>query len=203
MKRWLLLENYPAVRSGDFFPPENAWPELAHLREEHQRLMAVVSTEGHALREVQNRHEAEDAARGEALTASFLTNGDAPGEDGRETEEYRTSDLEDARLRVEAATDALVTFLTEALAETKTRCPEFYELLESRQEDADAKVAEARRLVAEAEQVVGEAARMRTWLDRHSGVSVLNYIPYSELGVSAAQLDPATPLPLLGGVLVT
>jgi hypothetical protein len=194
MKRWLLLENYPAVRSGDFFPPEEVWPELAHLRAEHQRLLAVRSAEWRALQEVENRHEAEDAARGEALKASFLTNGDEPGEDNRETAEYRATDVEDAQLRVEAATDALVTFLTEALAETKARCPEFYELLESRQEDADAKVEEARRLVAEAERVVAEAARMRTWLDRHSGMSVLDPIPYSELGVSAAQPDEALDL---------
>lgn len=201
MKRWLLLENYPALRSGDFFPPEGVWPELAHLHTEHQRLLAVRSAEWRALQEVENRHEAEDAARGEALKASFL-NGDEPGEDGRELEEARHTDLADARLRVEAATDALVAFLTEALAETKARCPEFYELLESRQEDADAKVEEAHRLVAEAERVVAEAARMRTWLDRHSGMSVLDPIPYSELGVSAAQPDPA-PLPPVGGVLVT
>src|SRR6266540_7289530 len=100
----------PAMRSPSWFPPEEVWPELAHLRNEHQRLLAVVNSEGSALREVQQRHETEDAARAEALKASFLTNGDERGEDSRETEEYRQSDLEDARLRVEAACDALITF---------------------------------------------------------------------------------------------
>src|SRR6266540_6417263 len=107
----------PALRNPEFFPPEDAWPELAHLRKEHQRLLAVVSAEVHALAEVRERHETEDAARSVALKAAFLTNGDEPGEDGRETEEYRQTDLQDAQLRVESACDALVTFLSEAVAE--------------------------------------------------------------------------------------
>src|SRR5215217_5652980 len=101
----------PALRSPEWFPPEDTWPELAHLRKEHQRLLAVVSAEGRALRGVREQHEAEDAARGDALKASFLTNGDAPGEDDRQTEEYRQSDLADALLRLEAANGALMTFL--------------------------------------------------------------------------------------------
>jgi hypothetical protein len=192
----------PALRSPEFFPPEETWPELAHLRKEHQRLLAVVSTEGSALREVQQRHEDEDAARGVALKASFLTNGDEPDEDSRETEEYRQSDLEDARLRVEAACDALVAFLGEAIAEVEDRCPEWYDLLRSRREGAEAKVEEARRLAAEAERVVGEADRVKNWLDRFSGASALSYVPFADMGVSAAQPDLA-PLPPLGGVLVT
>jgi hypothetical protein len=193
----------PALRSAELFPPEETWPELAHLRKEHQRLLAVVSAEGSALHEVQQRYEDEDTARGIALKAQFLTNGDEPGEDNRQTEEYRQSDLEDARLRLEAACDALTTFLDEAVAEVERRAPEFYELLQSRREGAEAKVEEAHRLVAEAERVVGEAATMSNWLDRFSGESALSYVPYADMGVSAARPEPATPLPPLGGVLVT
>jgi hypothetical protein len=72
MKRWLLLENEPALRSGDFFPPEDVWPELAHLRKEHERLLAVVGTEQRAYTELRERYEAEDAQRSENLKAACL-----------------------------------------------------------------------------------------------------------------------------------
>jgi hypothetical protein len=202
MKRWLLLENEPALRADNFFPPENVWPELGHLRTEHERLLALVRTEQAAYRQLHDRYEAEDDARGENLKASFLTNGDAPGEDGRETEEYRRTDLEDARLRAEAATDALVTFLTEAVAEIEHKCPLWYADIDSRREQAEAKVAEARRLVREAEQAVAGATRMRAWLDRFSGRSALGHIPFGVLGAPEPASDPA-PLPPVGGVLVT
>jgi hypothetical protein len=198
----LYFDRNPALRNPEFFPPEDAWPELAHLRGEQQRLLAVVSAEVHALAEVRERYETEDAARSVALKAAFLANGDEPGEDGRETEEYRQTDLDDARLRVEAACDALVSFLGEAVAEVEDRCREWYKTLERRREAAEAKVEEARRLVAEAERVVGEAEQMRNWLDRFSGQSALSYVPYAEMGRSAAQPEPA-PLPPVGGVLVT
>jgi hypothetical protein len=192
----------PALRSPEFFPSAETWPELAHLRREHQRLLAVVSREGSALHEIQQRFEEEDAARGVALKASFLTNGDEPGEDDRATEEYRQTDLEDAWLRLEAANDALITFLEEAVAEVERQAPTSYELLERRREGAEAKLEEARRLAAEAERVVGEAERMRNWLDRFTGRSALGHVPFADMGQSAAQSD-LTPLPPLGGVLVT
>ena len=189
MKRWLLLENEPALRSGDFFPPEDVWPELAHLRKEHERLLAVVGTEQRAYAELRERYETEDAQRSENLKAAFLA-GDNPGDDGRELEEYRHTDLEDARLRAEAARDALVVFLTEAIAEIEHKAGLWYADLESRREQAEAKVEEARRLVAEAEQAVTDAARMRTWLDRFSGRSALGHIPFGELGHTVSAVDP-------------
>src|SRR6266545_5476757 len=192
----------PALRNPEWFPPEDTWPELAHLRKEHQRLLAVVQAESVALRKLRQQHEDEDAARGTALKAQFLTNGEEPGEDSRETEEYRHSDLADAHLRLEAAYDALVAFLNEAVAEVERRAPEWYELLERRREQAQANVEEARRLIAQAERVVLEAERLGNWLDRFTGASALGHVPFTEMGNSAPTTDPA-PLPPLGGVLVT
>jgi len=192
----------PALRNAEWFPPEDTWPELAHLRKEHQWLLAVVQAESQSLREIREQHEVEDAARSVALKAQFLTNGAEPGEDERQTEEYRHSDLADAQLRLEAAYDALVTFLKEAVAEVEHRAPEWYELLERRREQAQANVEEARRLIAQAERVVLEAERVRGWLDRFTGKSALGHIPFAEMGSSAPTSDPA-PLPPLGGVLVT
>jgi hypothetical protein len=195
MKRWLLLENDPALRSADFFPPEDVWPELAHLRKEHERLLGVALAEQAAYRELHNRYEAEDGARSESLKAAFLAGGN-PEEDERETEEYRHTDLEDARLRAEAATDALVTFLTEAIAEIEHKAGLWYADLESRREQAETKVEEARRLVAEAEQAVAGAAVMGTWLDRFSGRSALGHIPFGELGHTVAAVDAPTTVAL-------
>jgi hypothetical protein len=192
--------NNPALRGESFFPPEDVWPEVAHFRKEHQRLLGVVQIEAAALGELLKRHEAEDATHGDALRESFLANGKPP-EDEREAEGVRATELADAKLRVDAATEALIAFLVEALAEVKAQCPEWYELLEERREEAEAKVEEARRLAAEAERAVAEAQLIQTWLDRFSGVSALGYIAYSDLRVSGVNSE-SSPLPALSGVQV-
>src|SRR5215218_2861731 len=155
MKRWLLLENNPALSQPGWLPPPEAWPELAPLRAEHERLLAVARQESAALSELRKRHEAEDAARGETMTAAFLAGSD-PAVAGASAQ-ARDSELAEAHLRVEAATDALVTFLNEAIAEIRQHAPEWYATLERRRAEAEAKREEARRLLAEADAVVGEA----------------------------------------------
>jgi hypothetical protein len=97
--------------------------------------------------------------------------------------EERDDELIEAGLRAEAATDALVTFLDEAIGAIKLRCPEWYEQIERRREESEARLEEARRLVQEAEYLVGETTRMRSWLDRFSGVSALGLIPFGILTV--------------------
>lgn len=185
MKRWLLLENNPALLRADWLPTADVCPDLAPQRAEHERLLGIARQEADALGVLRARHEAEDAARGETLKAAFLTGGE-PGEDGRETEEQRDTDLADAELRVEAAYDALVVFLTEAVAEVQHRAPEWYEVLEGRRTNAQAKLAEARRLLAEAESQAGEIERFAFWLDRESGKSALGHIPFAEIGTPSS-----------------
>lgn len=180
MKRWLLLENHPPLSKAGWLPPAEVWPELGALRAEHERLLAVVHAEGDALWEIQKRHEAEDAARSQTMKAAFLTGSD-PGDNARDTEEERQTELADARLRVEAANDALETFVTEAMAEVQRRAPEWYETLDSRRSEADEKRAEAQRLIEEADRAVGQVERMRFWLDRESGASVLGHITFDQV----------------------
>jgi len=104
----------------------------------------------------------------------------------------RKTEIADAQLRAEAAYDALVTFLTEAMAEIQHRAPEWYELLESRWDEAKAKREEAERLVAEANQLISEAERMRNWLDRETGVSALGHYPFAQMGIPALpEYEPA------------
>lgn len=184
MKRWLLLENNPALLRADFFPPEGVWPELAPLRGEHERLLAVASGERQAYAEAQRKHEAEDAARGTELAAAFLAGGN-PSDDTRATEEERHTELADARLRAEAAYDALVAFLTEALAQVQARADEWYAQLEPRHAAAQEKRDEAQRLLAEADAQVAEVRRFSNWLDRESGRSVLGHFPFADMPASA------------------
>lgn len=191
VKRWFLLENNTALRQPGWLPPPAVWPELAPLRAEHERLLAVAHEEAAALMELRKQHEGEDEDRAVAIKAAFLSGGD-PGKDGRQTEDERKTDLADAKLRVEAATDALVTFLVEAIAEIEGRAPEWYATLVSRRAEAEVKCEEARRLLAEADAVVGEADRMRAWLDRESGQSALGHYPYEQMGPP----DPANVSPL-------
>lgn len=84
------------------------------------------------------------AAGRETAPVERLPSGDNPSEDGRDLEEARHTDLADARLRAEAATDALVAFLAEAVAEVEHKCPLWYADVESRREQAEAKVPSAR-----------------------------------------------------------
>lgn len=105
MKLWILLENNPALLQRGWLPPEKLCPELAGLRAEHQRLLTVVREETAAAHAIKKQFEAEDAERGERLSQAFRGNGD-PGPDDRQPEEQRSTELADATLRVEAATDA-------------------------------------------------------------------------------------------------
>jgi hypothetical protein len=180
LKRFLLLENNPALGNPGWLPPPAAWPELAKLHVEHQRLLAARHAEWEAWRDLPDRYEAEDEAHHNALKSSFLSGSSIP-DDERDYEEARNTEVADALLRLEAATDALQTFLMEATAEIQRRAPEFYNTLNSRRAEADAKREQARRALAEAEAAVGETFRMRAWLDRESGKSALTHFPYADM----------------------
>lgn len=187
MKQWLLLENHPALSDPGWMPPPEAWPELAELQAEHVRLLAVTREETAKLSKLHKQREDKEAARGNTMKAAFLAGKSPMDEKGKRAQTRLDLDIEEARLRAEAATDALATFLTEAIAEIEHRAPEWYATLDSRRADAEVKREAARRLLAEADAVVGEAHRMHSWLDRESGRSALGHFPYEQIGV----LDPA------------
>ena len=187
MKRWILLENNPALLQPGWLPPEGVCPELAAFRAEHERLLAAVRAESAAAHEIRKRHELEEAERADRLTAAFLTNGGDPGTDTRQTEQERYAELADAGLRVEAATDALVAFLGEALPQIRALTPDLYASVDGRWQEAEAQIAEARRAVAEAEQQAIELVRLRNWLDRESGVSALGHFPYDQMPAAVPQ----------------
>jgi hypothetical protein len=188
MKRWLLIENSPALSQQGWLPSADAWPELAHLREKHERLLALVREETLAANEVRKRHEAEDASRGETMKAAFLDGGDFDA-DGRTPAEERDTELAEATLRAEAATDAFVDFLASAIVEIKEKAPEWYALLASRRAEAEAKRGEARRILAEADAQVAETERMRVWLDRESGRSALGHFPFEQMDIPTREPD--------------
>ena len=96
---------------------------------------------------------------------------------------YARRRLQTFERRTNAATSALNQFLEETLAEIKERAPEWYALLDERQEEAEVKREEARRLLAEADASVGESERMRVWLARATGESPLGQYPFAEMPI--------------------
>src|SRR4051812_31840720 len=106
----LLFENPALVRRG-WLPSADDVPELADLREEHTRLLdarAQASADASALAQ---QREAEEEARRAAQESEFL------GQAKVELPPITTTDdeLVDARVRAQAAQDALQTFVRSAI----------------------------------------------------------------------------------------
>lgn len=196
-KRWFFLENNPALLDPDWLPDEQAWPELAELRREHVRLLGIARDAAESYSAVLARHESEDGARSDAMRQAFLSGGDH--EDEAPDQEARAAEVNEARVRAEAATDALVEFLTGAIAELQERAPQLYAELDGLALAAEAKREEAARLLAEAERHVGEQARRRFWLDRISGVSALGHFPFGQIDVPLPPPPPDLTALLAGG----
>lgn len=198
MKHWPVLENNRALLHPGWLPPEDVWPELGELREEHLRLLAAREQAVIEAVEVQHRHEAEDADRSTEIKTALLDGDGLADAEGTPSDE-RSADLTEARLRVEAATDALVEFLTMALAEVTERAPDWYARLDAHAAEVEAKREEARRLLAEADQNVGGVQRMRHWLDRESGKSPLGHYPFDQMPVPQPSHEPDLLQVLSGG----
>ena len=180
-----LIGAEPGLTQPNWLPPADAWPELAECRAEHERLLGIVASEQSAVSALERRFADEDKNHSASLRDAFL-GGDEPAQKATSPED-RAAQLAGARARATAATDALVASLENTLAEIAEKAPEWYDLLVSRRADADAKREQARRLVAEADAVAAEIGRMRFWLDRESGRSVLGHFPYAEMALPPAE----------------
>jgi hypothetical protein len=174
MKRWLLLENEPALLRADWLPPEEEAPELAELRKEHVRLLALRQKVWDEASANVEKFKAEDDARAEELRLAYREGREPNLGDGTPPEERREV-TEAGVARIEAVTDALVEFLTEAIKEVRDRQHELYEKLNAKVAEAVALRAEAQRLLAEADAAVGNTHRMRSWLDRTTGNATIKW----------------------------
>jgi hypothetical protein len=181
-RRWRFLEDEPAVSYAGFFPPADNYPELAHLRAEHERLLAAVSDAQAHASELHRRASAEQDARADAMRDAVLSGG-KPGDAELAARTVTDEQIAEAHLAADAAREALQTFAQHAVAEVVELAPQMHAELDARVLAAEEKREQARRLLAEAERDAAEPKRMRNWLDRCTGESTLGLYPFEEMGL--------------------
>jgi hypothetical protein len=186
-RRWQFLFENPAMKAPGYFPSEEEVPELADLRDEHARLLAIVEQtrlDAYVLRE---QREQEEEARRAAQESEFLGKGKA-----KELPPITVTDdaITDARVRSEAAQDALQRFAREVVGQVRERQADLLAGLESIAEAAQSKREEAQALLAEAERMVLGTKRLKEWLERASGRSALGHIAWSALPAPVAIRQP-------------
>jgi hypothetical protein len=182
VKRWLLLEENPALLRPDWMPPPEDWPEFADDRAEHVRLLAVRQQAWDEACALSARFQAEDEVRAQAVKTA-LVEGREPDEPETTPPAQREDERREALLKWEQATDLFVEFLERLCAEIRQRGPELYAALEAENGDAEKMRQEALRLLAQADRQAGEGVRKRGWLDRGTGRSFGGYVPFAALGV--------------------
>lgn len=186
-ERWqFLLENPPMTRP-DWLPPPEDVPELGHLRAEHLRLLALLDEQEEAYLGVVARRDTEIEARRAAQESSFL--GRSKGKPPELT--VTEADLAEAKAKADAARDALQTFAEAAVEEIKELVPELLVGLDEIVKQANEKRAEAQALEEEAGLLEGGTRRLRNWLARIDGRSVLGHIAWTDL-VGSAPPKPMT-----------
>lgn len=165
-----LVDEATALADAGWLPPEGAgWPELAELREQHQRLLARRDEVYAERTTLSDRFKAEDKARHEAQTAAFLA--DEPGElpdvtppEEREAAHKALSD------RMRALNSALDEFLRDAVALIEEHVTVWTGDLANSREAAAEQRREAERLLSAARAEEVAAARAEQWLMRNGGV---------------------------------
>jgi hypothetical protein len=189
VKRWLFLEENPALLLRDWMPPADEWPEFAEQRAEHESLLTQRQKAWDDACALAETFEAEDVAR-EQEVKEALREGREPDESQTTPPEQRADARREALTKWEQATDLLVEFLERVCAEIRERGGELYGALDAEASAIEANRAEAQRLLAEADGLIGRIDRKRFWLDRGTGRSVLGYYPFEQLGI------PMPPEPL-------
>jgi hypothetical protein len=185
-RRWRLLEDEPALVSPEWLPPAEECEQLADLRAEHERLLAVNNEAQDAVADLYHERNTQLEAQRAAQEQAFLTGAhvDVP-------ELTVTGDeLAEAGARAEAARDALQAFVGRAVETIREREPEIVDVLTDVLQQAEAKRARAQELLAEADAMEAKPWRLSRWLDRVAGRSALGHVPYSELAA------PPPPEPL-------
>lgn len=178
-RRHRFLEENSAVVRADWFPSEEECAGLADLRAEHERLVTVVAGEIKAAGDTGRKRRAELEAQRAERERAFL--------DGKRKPESApavtvTEDaVAEAFARADAARDAVQSFAKQAIAEVTERAPALLDGLGEIVQQAEAKREEARTLLDEAQQMELGTKRLRNWLARTTGESVLGLYPFGQL----------------------
>src|SRR2546423_7679345 len=175
-RRWRFLEDNRALTFPGWLPPAEDCPALAELREAHERVLAAAAEAWTAAAALGSKREAElEAARAAEEEAMFTgKNVAVPKVTVTEAE------ITQARVKAQAARDALQRFVRQAVEEVREREPEILEELDGARQQAAAKRAKAQKLLAEADALEQKPKRIQLWLARYNGTSHLGPFPYSE-----------------------
>jgi hypothetical protein len=176
--RWQFLYDNPALTRRGWLPPGEDVPKLVDLRNEHDRLLDACDAAAADAAGLARQRAAEEEARRAAQEAEFLG---TPPFDELPTITVTDEELLDARVRAQAAKDAMQTFARSAIAEIKQREPEFKAGFEKVFGEAAVKRAEAEALLAEADRLELSTRRLNNWLARIDGRSHLGHIAWDDL----------------------
>ena len=151
-----------------WLPADADCPELAGLRDEHERLLAVVGEKLHALNALTRAVRDAEAKRSDAVRDAILA-----GDDPASIEIEQPSDDEIARARTdyEAAAAALEVWVGRTLARIDETAPQIDAAIAQRLAAAEEKRREALRLIEEAARLAAEPQRLRRWLERYVTVT--------------------------------
>lgn len=164
-----LVDDAPALGLPSWLPPDGAgWPELAELREQHQRLLVRQAKLYAARRELEAQFEQEDKGHRAAMAASFAA--DEPSDHELTPPAEREAALTALNEQLRGASDVIDTFLRETVAVIEQRVTAWSGDLANRREGAAEQRREAERLLAEARAEEVGVARLEQWLLRNAGV---------------------------------
>lgn len=176
-RRWMFLEDNRALTDEGWLPPAEDCPALADLREAHLRILAATADAWHMAAELRSKRDAElEAVRAAEEQAMFS------GKTGKTPAVTVTEDeIAEARVKAEAARDALQSFVRQAVEQVRELSEEIVVALDERYQEAATKRAQAEALLAEADELERTPQRVSLWLDRISGESKLGHYPYSQV----------------------
>jgi hypothetical protein len=151
-----------------WLPPEAECAELAGLRTEHLRLLAVVNETAAKFIALRKEIDSAESRRDEAVREAILA--------GKDPARVKVSVPDDAALARaerdhESACEALEIFVRRALAEIEQTALTIEANIANRLSAAEAKRLEARRLLAEADRLAADPKRLLNWLDRYITVT--------------------------------
>ena len=184
-RRWRFLEDNRALTMPGWLPPAEECPALAEVREGHLRVLAAVADTSRMAGELARRRGAELEAVRAAEEEALFSGKTVKTPDVTVTED----EIAEARVKAEAARDALQRFARQAVEQVREREGQIVSALEEQALEAVAKRVEAQRLLAEADELERTPARIQLWLDRITGASKLGHFPY-ELMAAPPKPEP-------------
>lgn len=157
----LIQRHHPVVTKSGWLPA-GMWPELDECRSRHEKAVQQIVDARQKAGTIGDEFRSEDEARIEAYKTGMQTpTMTDPAERERVTAE--------AGAAFDAASEALAEAVADAVATLEANGKAWLADLESREERAEAKRAEAAKLLAEAQVESDEVLRTKQWVGRSSG----------------------------------